>query len=458
MRRRVAGVALLSALTIGCTRPPAAEVRVDGAELCERVDVRFIDDPLTPGSFARALVGDRHDATADEASDLGWVITSDDNDDLLLRLGIPASPIPLNTPPGTEYDLVAGAFPGESWLLLDGPGLLEIWRLDESGTPQQGEPLADFPTGPGDEFARALLFVGRQPYLFATRRASEGTALEFWLSAIDEDLRVGDPWRFDFGSTCTVDPQICELTFLSRVRVLDVAEADGRSPGHVLLGVREDVSEDVGEFNPRSLYAATVSFSLDETTQEPIAVLRTNFPLLGWEFSADYDARIAPASLAADDTGFYILAGLEVVDLDTPTGDPIDLQVVRYSAANGLSVRFGALAAEYSPHLLQTEATTALGWFVDDVWTIAPMREASFEPDRYSDFELPTTMSRAIYSGGRGDYLMRIDGTEAARVGLSCDPFAGDDADPEPRARGVDARSIERVELPTTIRTSYPSR
>ncbi len=457
MRRRVAGVGLLSALTIGCARPPAAEVRVDEAELCERFDARIIDEALTPGALARALVGDRHDV---DPLELGWVVASDDNEDFLLRLGAGASssPLPLTTPPGTEYELVAGAFAGESWLLLDGPGVLELWRLDETGTPQQGEPLADFPSGPADEFARALLFIGRQPYLFATRRASEGTVLEFWLAEIDEELNVGEPWRFGFGSTCTLDPQVCEFFYLARVRVLDVAEADGRSPGHVLLGVREDVSEDVGEFNPRSLYAATVSFSLDDTTQEPIAVLRTNFPLLAWEFSADYDARIAPASLAADDTGFYILAGLEVVDLDTPTGDPIDLQIVRYSAANGLSVRFGAMPAEFSPHLLERDSATALGWFDDDAWTIVPMRETSFDLDRASLFELAPAESRAIYSGGRGHYLMRIEGTEAARVGVSCGADE-DDGAVEPRAgvERLDARlSRERVELPTISHASAP--
>ncbi|MCA9715607.1 MAG: hypothetical protein H6713_21020 [Myxococcales bacterium] len=446
MSPRAARLAALALLATGCARDPAAEVRIDLASPCETLAPRVVDARIMSERTPLALVGDQ---AAPSPEERGWLLTLGPDGRALERLGEALAPIELEPPLATHTWLRPGARPGEAWVLIFDPSHRAIWRIDPSGEIVKGEPQDPFPPGPYDDYARALVFIDTLPFVVAVRAASEGPELDAWLAPIDAELALGDPWHFQFTTGCGADPQVCELRYLSRVRLLDVAAPRGRDPGHVLLGIREDVSEDIGEYNPRTLYAATLSFSLADTTHEPIAVLRTNYPLLGWEFSAEYNALIQPAELAVDDTGFYILAGLELVDLETPTGEELDRQVVRHSVVSGISVRFGALPAEYAPHLLQGASAAALGWFEDDQWINVPMRESDFELERARALPLEPSASRVLGPGGHGHYLLRLDGDEVARVAASCDVDVEQDVDL--RAATVELPALTRPRLEAAV-------
>ncbi len=406
----------------GCAPAPTPDVELDLRQPCEAFSQVQVEPNLTPGSWTLQLSGDRHTEAP------AWAITLGDNGFALQRLADPRPEAPapetLSLSSPNHARLHSGPVPGETWLVIDTATEFWLYQLDRDGLVRSSGNLdAEFVDS---TFQRDLIFIGDTPFVVGIPRSSATSEYEVWIGELTGDLTLGTSWSLELRRTCPSDLPECPTVSFPSIDLLDNAEPDGTSPALLLLGYDEILDD------ARTMYVATLRIGFDGDSQRPIALRREFFPRQVWPVGNSLQAHIAPAQLARDATGYYVLAGLTQESLDDPSHQ-LDAVVVRFDRlSDTASAPYMGLPTYSSPHLLQLDTRVALGQIAEGSWHIAPLYAktgSNFEIDldNLSSLNLEPAPSTGfvVVPGKRSQYVHRaIDGREIQTL-VTCQEDAG---------------------------------
>ncbi len=419
-------------LATGCQGPPTPDITVDLRTPCEAFTQLTLSSDLTPGMRTLQLAGDVHRQPA------GWAVTVEGSSYALRRIGdtrLDAPPPVALSPFSSQGQLTLHAGPavGETWLVRDEPSEFSLWQLHPDGVVKQSGNLgAEFV---GSSFRRDLIFIGDTPYVIGIPTSSDTTEYEVWVGELDNDLNVGTTWSLELTGTCPDETFDCASKGFADIALLDQAEADGTSPALLLLSFDQVLD------STRSIYIATLRVDFDDDSQRPIALRREYFPRQVWPVGGSLQAYIAPAQIARDTDGYYILAGLHQINVDDPS-DQLDSVLVRFDSLSGIAnAPYIGFPQYVSPHLLQLDTRVALGQYGEGSWHIAPLvsgNNANFviDLDNLSSLALGESSELVeVKPGGRSQVLHRTADNREIHTLITCgDPVSAAAAPVNPTA------------------------
>ena len=215
--RRGSSLALLATLGLAaCVEGPSPDLALDMGRVCQNIALEVRDPAVLPGWEVHAMALERSEGAS------AWVLGTSPDGRLRLRGWPEGPPIELSDL-GTaqEFRLVPGPGDGQTWLVLDRPGTVQIWRLDDAatGTMFAGPPLTNFPFE--GEWTRRLVFIDEVPHLLAVPDAGDASTVEMSLSRLSLETLEPDPpvalplWQ----TTCIEGPvdtgePVCEAPLL----------------------------------------------------------------------------------------------------------------------------------------------------------------------------------------------------------------------------------------------------
>ncbi|MEZ4427554.1 MAG: hypothetical protein R3A51_07700 [Nannocystaceae bacterium] len=241
---------------------------------------------------------------------------------------------------------------------------------------------------------------------------------------------------FEFKVDYVVNPDLCPNSAVidaefTRIRMLDVAEADGRSPATMML----DTQLDVDACDARLVNAMTLRVGLNPETRTPVAVLRTGFPNLSWEDSTDVNVRVAVGQLALAESGYYVLGRLQ----PPPSVDfGADYVLLFHDAILGESTYFSATSADRAAELIALDGFVGLALVnsqepitdeSDDKsespamvypWRLFPLRGPSVDKTAAVSIDTALDVGTIHSAGGRGQVVVTEPNGTSLRIGLSC--------------------------------------
>lgn len=428
--RRLALLIALPALT--CTAP-APDLQLDFPLQCERLSVEVRDPAVLPGWTVHALV------VLDESGTRGWVYASDANKRRFVR-GWPEGPSTDVTVLAQEgrFDLQPGTMPGEAWLLYDRPGGARVWRLGDPGRGevQEAPDLSEFPGGPGG-WTRRLVFVGHVPHLLAAPPDGEASTLQLPLARLDRTtLALDDAWTIEFWSTCSEEDEddaeadtggSCvtmpsQFETIREVELLATTQPDGAAETVVLVGLHAQLVSETPDLEPlHDTVMSTLTLKPVVGDGPPDAFRHDR---LGWTDLVPL--AIAPAQVATDPEGIFVLGGVEIPpDASLPGLQQDQLLEAEFAGddGSGFNMPLIYLDRDLRSHLLQVDGLVALGQFLEGEWRVAPIVRGmngtvGVDVDRVAD--LPVPAGTTARGAGFGHFVLVSPDAPAQRVTLGC--------------------------------------
>lgn len=385
----------------------------DGAELaldlddgarCAGIALEVVDEPL-PGWKIASMV-------AEEVEGEGaWIVAVDPEGRTMLQPWPEGEGYDLSEfGAAEEFDLQPGLRAGESWLVLDRPERVRVWRLGlaAAGVMQEVPGLADFP-GPGD-WTRRLVFVGDMPHLLAAPVTTLEAVPRFQVAAIDPGtLTLGQVWPVDLTQNCWADtPASCLYLAGDSVELLAVAPAGSMRGGAVLIASGSLGSEGA---TGRDALLSTLTLYIDDEGGAPIAVSLAASLVPG---SGSYQGHLQ-GQLAADDRSLF--TGVRLVSPDVPQRT----YQVRAMDLNPAAADRPMYSTWWQVNaLLQLGERAVIGLFAEGRLSLTPLDGPAIDTTITGSVELDPDAQ--VTSVGREQLLLRPTTGPARRVRARCIP------------------------------------
>lgn len=407
MRTWAAITALTLSACVGASQP---DVEIDFGGVCYALDLALRDpEGLLPGTEVHAF------AAADPTG-AGWALITHGPSTLALQR-LPVDPeeppysLGLTTSERSNVRLHSGPDIGDVWVSHATSSELKIWRVNDDGVIATHDFGTSFP-GLGGAWERRLLFIGREPVLLAAPHSAEGGTVGFMLASLTAELNVDMLWELTFGSDC-VD-QGCIPSSYPRIHILDIADADGASSALILFEF-ERAFEGISTLTT-GVATLQVDFSLSSGL--PRALKREYFDLL-WGHTIT-PLRIDPGEIARDDSGYYIIAGVEDTGVDDPEVSVNDLltdRLIRHDFLASVSGIIARLPKYTNSHLLQLTNQVGLGQAFDGYWYAARMVGFTIDFDDVDAIDIAE--DGQVFGAGHNHVFIR-SADASARGEISC--------------------------------------
>ncbi len=385
-----------------------ADVRVPGLVGPERpwkgIAAAAVDAPRQHRMWILAVQGDPANAylTAIHLDETSAI-------DATVDLDVPA-------PRAGELSLIAGASPGEAWLVQSGVGLLRVWHLDARASPalvSRTDTLGYFPGQCDDDrdgqlefcdtsqWLRTVIHLGGLPYLLALPPSSPDTALELWLAPLGDLAAQPAGQRMIVSAPCEDDPEFCEANaLLQRFSALEVAGITRASSGGAThIAIRSEI-ETLGV--PVDESDIAIASLLVSPAGTPAVVLRPGPELPQPDHKG---AR----SVAADPWAIYVAYD--------PRGGDSEVARARFDDNDPLSV---FMTTARGDKLIQLDDDIALAALEDGSWRITKVFPDA--PERSTDtvFAGNSPITDVVNASGGSFVVGYADGT-ADLVEVTCD-------------------------------------
>lgn len=401
----------LALLALGACDGPSPTLELDAIGCAAIVlDVR---DEILPGWEITGLAAEQ------SGGDTAWVLGADPEGRVRL--------MPWPTGPGVElsalgeigdFRLLPGPVDSESWLVLERPGKIRVWRLGEAARGEIIEVpgLAHLPPEP--DWTLRLVFIGGGPFLVAVPRRLPASGLILQVAGIHpRTLALGEFHQLDAQTVFFAEAKLVKDPFGGLVEILDVNEA-GRIPGAaLLLGIR-DTGSLVDEGPPGHLRAPgprgydpvyTVVELLDTGPEGTIELRR--WPNVGDLVGRpEYGMR---GQIAVGARSIFTLTWA----VDGPEREHYNFTVIGREDTRFEADDFDSDSKSNS--LLQLGAHPMLGQFEAGRWVPRPLQE---EASRPSIAGLELARGAQVTSAGHEQLLVRPVAGPALRVVASCAP------------------------------------
>lgn len=392
---------VLALLGLAACEDPALSLDLDSGS-CVALALEIVDEALLPGWKVTAMVAERVEGEG------AWIVAEDPEGRTMLQPWPVGEGIDLSgLGDADEFDLQPGLQEGESWLALDRPGRVRVWRLGPSarGELQEVPGLADFP-GPGD-WTRRLLFVGDTPHLLAVPVATVEAVPRFQIAALDrQTLTLGPIWPIDYVQDCWGEaPWDCAYSEFpgDSVDMLAVTAAGSMRGGAVLLAQGSPQPEyAIGH----DAFISVLTLYIDEAGGPPISLRKDGWSLAGTGSSLGS----LQGLLATDGRSLFSAASLE-----GPPGATDELQV----GAMTLDPTFGSDRPQYLyggtvGALLQLGARAVVGEFAQGRLSLTPLDDGRVDTTLPGSIALDPDVR--VTSAGREQLLLRPISGPARRV------------------------------------------
>lgn len=414
--RRAALLAVLVCGSATCVEGPAPDLALDMGRVCQNIGLEVRDPDVVPGWEVHALAVER------DGGDSAWVLATDTGGDLRLR-GWPDGPnIDLSgLGSASEFRLVPGPGAGQTWLVLDRPGVVQVWRLEEaaSGVIFAGPVLTNFPAE--GEWTRRLVFLDEAPHLLAVPAYGDASTVELSISRLSLETLMPEPasmlplWQTDCNGDVD-DPSGCEAPLLGgpiTLELLGTSEAGSLNGAAALIAM---YASTVGEPPSMASVHTTLVASVELRTlgpEQPPTMIRRDWPV----WFTNNPVYVSLAFITADNRGLLWLTGYTPFDGPVPENDLL-VRAQRGNEGGGTGVMtIGTVARGRNTHLLQIGGRAALGQVTDDVWIIAPIKGDAVDTTTVA--KLPLAPDAEVSLAGRGQFLVR-DAGGARRVAAIC--------------------------------------
>ena len=409
---------LLAVLAAACVVTPAPDLAIDTGRSCSGIVLEVRDPKVLPGWDVHALAVERSDG------DSAWALASDGKGRLQLT-GWPAGPAldlsALGSP--ADFKLVTGAIEGQTWLLLDQPEAMQVWRLDDaaSGGLFAGPPIAGFPAA--GAWTRRLVFLDQVPYLIAVPASGDASTVELQLARLDEDTLTPEPavalplWR-----TCPEQPgaedSLCPqglVTGPATLELLSTTEAGSLGGAAVMVGMYTSIMAD-----PPAMTATYTTLVVTVELRslgpdQPPAMIRRELPI--WTTAGP--VVITSSFIAADSNSLYWLSGVE--SLFDDGGLLVNKDFLYRASRDNLDVNetrpLETADKAYRSHLLQIGGRAAFGQIQGQRWTITPVYPAGLDVRIKASYTLDADARVSL--AGRGEFLVHGP-SGASRVAAAC--------------------------------------
>ena len=380
------------------------------ADACVAITLETVDAALLPGWEIAAMVAEQVEGTG------AWILGTDPKGRTMLQpwpagVGLDLSGLG----DAEDLDLQPGRIEGESWLVIDRPWGVRVWRLGDAarGELQEVPGLADFP-GPGD-WTRRLLFVGDTPHLLAAPAESVEMVPRFQVAAIDrQTLTLGPMWPIDYLPDCVgehADDDSCISPPYpgDLLKMLAVTPAGSMRGGAVLLAV---ASPNTDLATGHDAFLAVLTLYADGPGGAPVALRKDGWYLPGTGSNPGH----LQGQLATDARSLFSLTrGASAKPLESFLVGILDLD-----AAYGSRTPKELTEMTWSGPLLQLGAREVIGNFAEGRWSLSPFKGRKVDTLITGSIELdPDTQ---VTSTGREQLLLRPPGGPARRVRARCVP------------------------------------
>ena len=386
----------------------------DGAELslefdsgarCAAIALEVVDEPL-PGWKIASMVAEEIEG------DGAWIVAEDPEGRTRLQPWPAGEGLDLSELGAAEqFDLQPGLREGESWLVLDRPERVRVWRLGRaaSGVVEEVPGLADFP-GPGD-WTRRLLFVDDTPHLLAAPTTTPEAVPRLQVAAIEPaTLRLGQVWPVDLGQSCWGDtPSSCLYLAGDSIEMLAVTAAGSMNGGAVLIA---SGSLSVEFATGRDAYLSTLALYINDEGAAPIA--HTGFGTL-LPGSGSHQGYLQ-GQLATDTRALF--SGVRLVRPEIPPGE-LQLQISELQAVAEVRPAYTQVFGEVRA-LLQLGERAVVGLFTEGRMSLLPLDGPSIDTTITGSIELDPDAK--VTSVGREQLLLRPSTGPARRVHARCIP------------------------------------
>ena len=412
---------LAAAAALACDATVGPELTLDMGHTCQAIGLEVRDPGVLPGWEIHAMAIERSGGAS------AWTLATNPEGHLMLQ--------PWPTGPGLElsafgspkdFTLMPGPIESQTWLVLDREDRTQVWRLDdaEHGAVLAGPQLPPLP-GP-TPWRRRLVFVEQAAYLLALPKLADASLIEVELAPLSTETMtlVGPPTIFEFWRTCPEDQEAeatCPTPLITgevTVEALGSTEPGTTSVSATLIAM---YGSRVSEANT-AVYT-TLSASLELLSagpdQPPTMVRRDHIP-----WTSVGPVTVAPAQIAADASGLFVLAGLEPL-LDAAPAVDFDY-LIRASRTAGAEDNeiLVTLPKPLRSGLLQLGARVALLQRNGDALHIAPVDDVTV--DLSLQGSLAVDADAEVLPAGRGQLLIR-SGTTSRRVIAGCKAAEFDD-------------------------------
>ena len=411
MRRSI----FLAAAVLGCDPAVGPGLTLDMGQTCHVIDFAVQDEAVLPGWKIHAMAVERTGSAS------AWTLATDPEGHLKLQ--------PWPEGPGLaldefglagEFTLMPGPIEGQAWLVLDRDDRTQVWRLEDAASGRLfGGPT--FAPMPGlFPWRRRLVFVEQTAYLLAVPTLADASLIEVLLTPLAGDtLDPGTPSILEFWRTCPEDQvfdDTCPIPLITgevAVEALSSSEPGATSVSATLIAM---YSSRMSETNTAVYPTLLASLELQSAgpDQPPTMVRRDH---VGW--TPVGAVNVAPAQIAADGSGLFVIAGLMPAD-DEPAPD-YDYLV---RASRNANVRqdntiIATFPKPLDSQLLQLGARVALlQRSVDrESLFIAPIGDVKVDTEEPGSLALDPEAQ--VLRAGRGQLLVR-DAAASRRVIAGC--------------------------------------
>jgi hypothetical protein len=411
----------LAAAVLACDPTVGPGLALDMGHTCRAIDFEVQDPAVLPGWKIHAMAMER------SGSEDAWTLATDPEGHLMLQ--------PWPTGPGLELDafgkrdeftLMPGPIEGQAWLILDRENRTRVWRLDDAASgrvfagPQIPQPDA-YPR------RRRLVFVDQTAYLLAVPKLADASLIEVDLAPLAADtLTPGPTTVFEFWRTCPEDQPVdvsCPTPLITgeiAVEPLGSSEPGTTSVSATLIAMYGSRQSETNTAVYPTLLTSLELLSAGPD-QPPTMVRRDHVP-----WTAVDEVYVAPAQIAADGSGLFVLAGLTPA-LEGAAAPDYDYLI---RASRNAGVQDNTIIAFFpkplESQLLQLGGRVALlQRSVDrESLYIAPIGDVKVDTSQPGNLTLEPDAE--VLLAGRGQLLVR-EATAARRVIAGC--MAGTPAD-----------------------------
>lgn len=394
---------LLTAAVLACDPVVGPDLALDMGHTCRALDFEIEDPEVLPGWKIHAMAVERTGGAS------AWILATSPEGPLMLQPWPSGPGVPLDALglPG-EFTLMPGPIEGQAWLVLDREDRTQVWRLDDtaSGALFAGPQLPPLP-GPSS-WRRRLVFVDQKPYLLAVPRQADASLIEFQLAPLaPETLEPEPPIILEFWRTCPEDQapeDACHTSLITgeiAVEPLGSSEPGATSVSATLIAMYGSrLSETNTAVYPTLL--ASLELVSAGPDQPPTMIRRDHLP-----WTAVGEVRVAPAQIAADGSGLFVLAGLMPAPDAAPAPDYDYLIRASRNIGAGDNLVIATLPKPLDSQLLQLGGRVALLQRPADreALYIAPIGDAKVDTSQPGSLKIGS--EGELLMAGRGQLLVR---------------------------------------------------
>lgn len=411
-----------SVLAASCVSASSPGLELDVGRRCDDIGLELADPDVLPGWTVHAAAIPR------SGEDATWYLATDPKSRHWLRRvpeDIPSIELTASGDPA-DFQLQPGPVEGQVWLALDRDERAEVWRVDEASAEVRASAALEFPASEG-EWTRRVVFLGSTPHLVAVPRSSRVGEVAVHIAALSPELGLGARWELTATVQCAPLSELsCPLFWedLRDVSILDVAEAGSISGAALLLAIQTPPPSGPPSTDMPFIYEThilSVVLQSDLSAERPVLTRRDHvaWPSGGLVFPA-------PAQIAADPLGLYVIAGL-VPGPDTSSADATSSDYLFRADLLGAGTGeagdvIALLPRTLGSHLLQLGGRVALGQIVGETWHVAPIEGAEIREDTLGSLRVGE--GAEVLRAGRGQMIVVGDERPNKRARVTCEEAA----------------------------------